>query len=54
MREAVWKEHFRYDIIEQQMRDLKIPFQSLCEKKRLDRQTEIELARPDPDSEADS
>jgi hypothetical protein len=53
-REAVWKQHFLYDIIEQQTRDLKLPFRSLREIKRLDRQTEIDLARPDPDSESES
>jgi hypothetical protein len=51
-REAVWQQHFLYELIEQQKRDLNLPFQSLREKKRQDRQTDIDLARPDVDDEA--
>jgi hypothetical protein len=34
--EARWKEHFLYDILEEQRRTLKLPFVSLREKKQQD------------------
>jgi hypothetical protein len=37
-REAVWRESPFYDIIEQQMKDLKLPFRSLQEIKRASRE----------------
>jgi hypothetical protein len=45
-REAVWKEHFLYDILEEQRLKLNLPFESLTQRKRKMGETEDFLRRP--------
>jgi AAA domain len=52
-REAVWKQDLLYDVIEDQRRQLNLPFESLTERKRHLRETDAFLNRldSDPDDE---
>jgi AAA domain len=52
-REAVWKEHFLYDILEEQRLKLNLPFESLTQRKRSMAESDDFLRRPhfEPDDE---